>query len=1226
VTILIIGYYGFANAGDESILASILAEFRARRPHPRLPDLRLIVSSGDPAGTAADHGVSAVAWNDIAALSRAIEIADLVIVGGGGLFHDYWGADPDTLLSGAHWGGSYYAGCAFLATLFRKPLMLYGVGVGPLHSDYGIRLTRAVCDAASLITVRDSASLALLEKTGVPGAKIRVTADPAFAFVPRERAPLEDLIPPEFTPRRPLLGVAARKWDVGVHPDFIERELAAAIDLFTDETGGSALLVPFQDLRGEQEDDRATAARIVSRLRFPARAAIAPAPLSADRVYSALASCDVALAMRLHALIFAATARIPSVALSYDPKVAAAAGSLGGSEAPIDVKNIDAHVLARRLVWAWRSGQTPSVERLRDLSGENCSLALDLLDLPIPEAHLSADALDLLRRAIQSQIAREQLLKASVADLEERIQKFDVENATLRTSVLDLQQSVQAFDAENSVLRNSVADLAALRVSLYQADESRAAVVAGIDHFQSVLDRNLADYRAQRAWTIMLVFRKAYTLLTRGSKLSFLKWALGVPFGKVGSLEAYQLPFPDLSNYVPQTFRRSILAPAVPEDVAAPEADPLPPVQGNLYDAVVLAIVDFDFRFQRPQQIASELARRGHRVFWISPSRFLPPSSDKPYDVAALRSNVWEIRLRCPAPDIYMGELNQRHLDAMASSLTALYTDWGIAESVVLAQLPFWRRLALDLRAKHGSKVLYDCMDDWETFQNMGAFNVSEEKTFVVECDVLVVTGAELQLKYEAQGLHPVLVRNGADYAFFSTAGPNHLLDGMIEPGASDPVVGYFGAIADWIDLDLVHEVARLRPQYRFVLIGQVFGRDVSALEALPNVSLLGNKRYEDIPSYLYRFDACLIPFLLNQVTKATDPVKLYEYFCLGKPVIATDMAELAQCGDLLYIGRGAEDFAFKIDTALAEPDDRLHRRRIAFARTHTWGARVDRMNQAVQSVFPRVSILIVTYNSEGYVKPCLDSIFRNTAYPSYEVIVVDNASSDKTVALLEEYADGGRIHLITLAENLGFAGGNNRAAQEARGEYLILLNVDTMVTPGWVHLLLEHIRRDPAIGEVCPVTNFAGNAAKINIDYRDASGMESFARRVAIQNRGKAIDIDVAALYCALLPRSLWDRAGGLDTTFGIGMFEDDDLSFAVREAGFRVVAAEDCFVHHFGQGSFSKLPGETYNRVFEANRRRFEEKRGVPWQPHHTRPGVRPAFEEERFDPATFVTEPRT
>jgi GT2 family glycosyltransferase len=87
--------------------------------------------------------------------------------------------------------------------------------------------------------------------------------------------------------------------------------------------------------------------------------------------------------------------------------------------------------------------------------------------------------------------------------------------------------------------------------------------------------------------------------------------------------------------------------------------------------------------------------------------------------------------------------------------------------------------------------------------------------------------------------------------------------------------------------------------------------------------------------------------------------------------------------------------------------------------------------------------------------------------------------------------------------------------------------------------------------------------------------------------------------------------------------MFEDDDLSLRVRQAGFGVFAAEDTFIHHFGQGSFSKLAGETYNRIFETNRKRFEEKWNQPWVAHRTRPGVRPAYEEKRFDPAEFVRE---
>ena len=132
---------------------------------------------------------------------------------------------------------------------------------------------------------------------------------------------------------------------------------------------------------------------------------------------------------------------------------------------------------------------------------------------------------------------------------------------------------------------------------------------------------------------------------------------------------------------------------------------------------------------------------------------------------------------------------------------------------------------------------------------------------------------------------------------------------------------------------------------------------------------------------------------------------------------------------------------------------------------------------------------------------------------------------------------------------------------------------------------------------------------------------MEQFARALAAAKSGQRLEIRVAPLYCALMPRAVWDQVGEMDTRYEIGMFEDDDLSLRVRQAGFGVFAAEDCFIHHFGQGSFSKLPRETYNRIFEANRKRFEEKWKRPWVAHRTRPGVRPAFEEKRFEPDEFL-----
>jgi GT2 family glycosyltransferase len=100
--------------------------------------------------------------------------------------------------------------------------------------------------------------------------------------------------------------------------------------------------------------------------------------------------------------------------------------------------------------------------------------------------------------------------------------------------------------------------------------------------------------------------------------------------------------------------------------------------------------------------------------------------------------------------------------------------------------------------------------------------------------------------------------------------------------------------------------------------------------------------------------------------------------------------------------------------------------------------------------------------------------------------------------------------------------------------------------------------------------------------------------------------DIEVAAMYCAALRRDVLERVGFLDEAFGVGMFEDDDFSMRVREAGYRVVCAEDAYVHHVGQGAFSKLTGDEYNRIWNTNRAIYETKWKKSWTPHRVRNGV--------------------
>lgn len=734
------------------------------------------------------------------------------------------------------------------------------------------------------------------------------------------------------------------------------------------------------------------------------------------------------------------------------------------------------------------------------------------------------------------------------------------------------------------------------------AETALAQVQAGASRFREVLESHLATHRSQRAWRVMLAIRRAYTLLVREGWRGRLRFLLG----RMPPVSEYDLHFPDIDAYLP----------AFPDSALAERITPAEQFPPRKYDIIILAIIDYDFRFQRPQQIARQWARNGHRVFWVSPTRMLPLTSEVSYSAHRLLDNLWEIRLRAPQRDHYRTELSETACFHLSEGMNQLYREWAISANCIVVHLPFWRRLALRLRSAHGGRIAYDCMDDWDTFENVSDFNRSEEVELIREADLVVVTAEKLQEKFGARGIGTVLVRNGSDFEFFRQASPAEELRDL-----QRPIIGYFGAIADWFDLELVRNVARSRPSYSFVLVGQVFGRDTARLASLPNVRLLGSRPYEAMPSVLAAFDVCIIPFVLNQVTHATDPVKLYEYLSQGKPVVASGMAELRRCGDVVRLAGDSTEFATQLDLALAEHSKELTEKRIEFARKSSWQARVTGFSQAIEAAFPLVSILVLTHDCAEFLSPCLRSVLRNTAYPNFEVVVVDNASSDRCAAIAESFAErDSRIKACPLSSNTGFAAGNNVAAREARGEYLVFLNADTIVTPGWLGRMLSHFWLDPTIGLLCAVTNFAGNEAKINIDYRDEREMEEFSMRVANASRGKTLDVDVAPLFCAGMRREVYGAVGGLDAGYEVGMFEDDDLSLAVRGRGLRVAIAEDCFVHHFGQGSFAKLPASEYDRVFERNRRRFETKWGRNWVPHRPRPHTRPAFEEQRFSPASF------
>jgi GT2 family glycosyltransferase len=329
--------------------------------------------------------------------------------------------------------------------------------------------------------------------------------------------------------------------------------------------------------------------------------------------------------------------------------------------------------------------------------------------------------------------------------------------------------------------------------------------------------------------------------------------------------------------------------------------------------------------------------------------------------------------------------------------------------------------------------------------------------------------------------------------------------------------------------------------------------------------------------------------------------VKFYEYISMGKPVVSTFMPELEPYGELLYQAADEEDFLRKLDVAVAEDDPSLRARRIETARANAWPARAETMLRAIGDAHPKASIIIVSWNNRELTRGCLESVLRNSMHPNLEVLVVDNASTDGSAEMLEAVRDP-RVQVLLNRENVGFAAANNQALREAAGQYVVLLNNDTFVPRGWLSRLLRHVD-DPAIGLAVAVTNFSGNESRIDVPYESIEGMPEFAGEYMREHDGEHFDIRVAAMYCVAMRRDVYERVGPLDEQFMVGMFEDDDYSHRVRLAGFRVVCAEDAFVHHIGQASFSKLDREAYDLLWKQNQASFEKKWGVQWEPHRAR-----------------------
>jgi glycosyltransferase involved in cell wall biosynthesis len=238
-------------------------------------------------------------------------------------------------------------------------------------------------------------------------------------------------------------------------------------------------------------------------------------------------------------------------------------------------------------------------------------------------------------------------------------------------------------------------------------------------------------------------------------------------------------------------------------------------------------------------------------------------------------------------------------------------------------------------------KLIYYCVDDWSKFSFIESQSMAQlEADLVKRCDVVITSARELYEQKKKLNPNTHLILHGVDYGHFSKAlGQDCSIPEDIRDIAK-PIIGFFGLIHEWIDLSLIDRVGKVHPDWSIVLIGKV-SVDVSELKKLRNVHFLGQKKYGDLPGYCRAFDVAMIPFVINELTKSVNPIKLREYLAAGLPVVSVDLPEIRAYETTVRISRNHEEFIRNIELALINLQEEEKKERSAWMKREDWNFKV---------------------------------------------------------------------------------------------------------------------------------------------------------------------------------------------------------------------------------------------------------------------------------------------
>lgn len=680
--------------------------------------------------------------------------------------------------------------------------------------------------------------------------------------------------------------------------------------------------------------------------------------------------------------------------------------------------------------------------------------------------------------------------------------------------------------------------------------------VVVVQHAQNCLQaiENIQITQKSRVYKTGLIIRRFFVqFFKEGESADFIKWGLGKLIKKDFHTR-YLCDFDYLENTRQYLISRKH---SVNENVG----ENISMVRKEMSSVIIFASVPyFDVGGgQRSAQMAKTFNSLGYQVHYI-------------YGFDCSEENV---------PDMFIPAITHKKVDE-------IHPGWFKSvitpQSIVIFEIPYKKfKDYLTIAKRFGCYTVYEHIDNWAT--SLGNLFYEEEvfRTFTEQADLITVTARLLGEKIgEVTAREYLYLPNAVNTELFEPSKNYDCPKDLVLARKGGKTLLYFGSLwGEWFDWEKIEFISEQCKDCQINLIGDYSGIRERTSSIGRNVHFLGLKKQSELPAYLKYADIALLPFKNCEIGKYVSPLKIFEYIAMNKKVIAAALDDIQNypnvcCSD------NKEDWVKLIaqETPVVDAS--------GFTDSNNWFARCGELIKRAASqerTHKKISVVILNYNNRNVIERCVNTLAAHNSRYSYEIIVVDNGSTDGSFEFLKE-TYGENILLLQNNRN-GCSSGRNLGAAQAKGEYLCFLDSDQwVISDYWLDSALQILESKEYVGAV------SWNAGWFAPGETTGPIVDGFANR-SMDNPAAWFRLDIAYLATSglLMEKKLFEDIGGFDTYYDPTCYEDTDLSLKIRDFGLEIAYCPYMSIMHLPHQT-TKSGSPYHTELMNKNGNYFYEK----------------------------------